>query len=397
MQNFTLEQLIDVGEKWTKLVDDHLDFAVSLRERIHASPRISGDESDTRNLVAEAMEFQLSEVAETGGITRLGPEHGPAIGLRGELDALPIQENTGVSFASTNRAMHACGHDVHLAALVAVVRAAKDLSLPFAIAPFLQPREETYPSGAKDISESGKFKELNICASIGAHVHPALDSGQVAAGPGFVNAAAGEIVINISGAGGHGAYPHNAEDTAVCTAQVVTGLSEIVRRTNDPMSPAVLSVGTISVGDGAANVLPEAGLIKATVRSTSRKNNRTISEAVKRFAEYTAQSFDCTADVSYIEGEPALINDDVLSANFNSFAEQNGLEIGTTMRSLGADDFSFYGELVPSLMCFVGVDEKLSLHDPRFLPSEDAIRHVAIAMISGYLAASQMFIEDVIQ
>lgn len=96
-----------------------------------------------------------------------------------------------------------------------------------------------------------------------------------------MNAAAGEIIINISGTGGHGAYPHNAGDTAVCTAQVVTGLSEIVRRTNDPMSPAVLSVGTISVGDGAANVLPGAGLIKATVRSTSSKNNRTISKAVK--------------------------------------------------------------------------------------------------------------------
>ncbi|WP_448859798.1 M20 metallopeptidase family protein [Corynebacterium propinquum] len=394
MENLSINQLHELAHKWTKQLEHYLNDAVSLRKKIHASPRVSGDELDTKQLVEEAMQIELSDVAETGGITRFGPEQGPAVGLRGELDALPVQEQTGVDYASTNEAMHACGHDIHLAALVAVVRAAKDLPLPFAIAPFLQPREETYPSGAKDIAESGHFAELNLGAAIGAHVHPGLDSGQVAAGSGFVNAAAGEVIVEIAGAGGHGAYPHNAQDTAVCTAQIVTGLSEILRRTSDPMSPAVLSVGTISVGDGAANVLPGKGLIKATVRSTSQECNREISKAVKQFAKYTARSFECTADVSYIEGEPALINDDILSSNFKNYAEHNGLETSTTMRSLGADDFSFYGELVPSLMCFVGVDEERSLHDPRFLPSEDAIRNVAVALISGYLSASQMFIEN---
>lgn len=110
MENLSINQLHELAHKWTKQLEHYLNDAVSLRKKIHASPRVSGDELDTKQLVEEAMQIELSDVAETGGITRFGPERGPAVGLRGELDALPVQEQTGVDYASTNEAMHACGH-----------------------------------------------------------------------------------------------------------------------------------------------------------------------------------------------------------------------------------------------------------------------------------------------
>ena len=161
-------------DNWLDRLRAQLPAAHALRRAIHANPRVSGDEQATTDAIAQAMGIELDPVAETGAITRLGPTTGPSVALRGELDALPVKEETGVEWASTSGAMHACGHDVHLAALTAVVRAAVDLDLPYGLVPFLQPREETYPSGAQDIKNSGRFADLQVAHAIGAHVHLSL-------------------------------------------------------------------------------------------------------------------------------------------------------------------------------------------------------------------------------
>lgn len=380
-----------LAQRWIAALDQELPAAVKLRKELHANPRVSGEEQDTTHAVASAMELDFKSLATTGGISRIGPQTGPSIALRGELDALPVEEATGVEWASSNTAMHACGHDVHLAALVAVVRAAKRLELPYGLVPFLQPREETYPSGALDIKDSGAFATYGVAHAIGAHVHPDVPLGAVASGEGFINAAAGEFIITVDGQGGHGAYPHKANDVAVCVAHVVSGLSEIVRRTSNPMAPALISVGSVQVGSSAANVLAGKGTIKTTVRTSSSAAAQEIATAVQGFVEHTAQAYGCTGDLEYLPGEPALINDEHLAANFAAVQGKLGLETGEPMRSLGADDFSFYGELVPSLMCFVGVGTGAtpSLHDAQFLPPDSAVGYTAKALIAGYLAAAR--------
>lgn len=380
-----------LAQRWIAALDQVLLAAVELRKQLHANPRVSGEEKDTTDAVASAMELDFEPLATTGGISRIGPGSGPSIALRGELDALPVEEDTGVEWASSNSTMHACGHDVHLAALVAVVRAAKQLELPYGLVPFLQPREETYPSGALDIKESGAFATYDVAHAIGAHVHPDVPLGAVASGEGFINAAAGEFIITVEGQGGHGAYPHKANDVAVCVAHIVSGLSEIVRRTSNPMAPALISVGSVQVGSSAANVLAGKGTVKTTVRTSSSAAAQEIAAAVQRFVEHTAQAFGCTGDLEYLPGEPALINDERLAANFNAVQGTLGLETAEPMRSLGADDFSFYGELVPSLMCFVGVGNGAtpSLHYAQFLPPDDAVGYTAKALIAGYLAAAR--------
>ncbi|KAB1641838.1 M20 metallopeptidase family protein [Gulosibacter chungangensis] len=375
---------------WLAALAQELDGARELREELHREPRVSGEEQDTTSRVTRAMGIEMVPVADTGGIGRIGPTTGPAIGLRGELDALPVREATEVTWASTTGAMHACGHDVHLAALTAVVRAAKQLELPYGLVPVLQPREEAYPSGGRDIVQEGMLEQFAIAHMIGAHVHPGVPVGSVATGSGFVNAAAGELDIHVSGRGGHGAYPHQGSDVATAVAQIVTGIPETLRRHSDPMDPALVSVGTIQVGSGASNVLPKEGRIFATIRTTSSTEGRRLAETIASFAEHQALAFGCVAELTHTEGEPALINDGPLVSAMDAVLEDLGLEHTEPMRSLGADDFSFFSEAVPSVMCFVGVEGNgVSLHDPTFLPNEDAIERVARTYIAGYLAGAR--------
>jgi amidohydrolase len=388
-------QIEGLSRKWIAAVQQELHDAQKLRRELHQTPRISGDESDTTRRVAEAMGIDIHPVAQTGGWGRIGPQNGPAIALRGELDALPIQEQTDVLWKSENGHMHACGHDVHLAALVAVIRAAKTLDLPFGLVPLLQPREESYPSGALDICDSGVFDQQSIAHAIGAHVHPGIPFGEVSTGGGFVNADASEINILVQGDGGHGAYPQLASDVSAAVAQTVMGIPEIVRRSTDPMDPVVVSVGTISVGNGAANVLPGEGTIRATLRTTSRKTTEHLVAALTRFVEFEAQAFACRGTLHHTQGEPALVNDPALAARIDRELAELSLSSAEPMRSLGADDFSFFSDMVPSVMCFVGVTSagRASLHDNTFLPDDGAIDRVARTLIAGYIAAARNLVE----
>ncbi|SJM60352.1 M20 family metallopeptidase [Gulosibacter sp. 10] len=383
----------DLIDDWRSALREELPFALELRRALHRDPRVSGREGDTRDAIIEAAGIDMAPVAETGAIGRVGPPHGPSIGIRAELDALPVHEKTGIDWASANGAMHACGHDVHLAALTAVVRAAARIELPYGLVPILQPREEAYPSGALDISRSGALDEFEVAHVIGAHVHPNVTPGSVATGGGFVNAAAGEIEISVAGRGGHGAYPHHASDVISTLASIALAIPEVLRRTVDPLVPALVSVGTLEAGNGAANVLADRGRILATVRTTRAGDARTIVDAVERMARGQAESFGTFATTSYVEGEPTLSNDRELSRVIDGLLPEAGLSASEPMRSLGADDFSYFSDARPSVMCFVGVESRgpggrHSLHDAEFLPDEGAVERVAHTLVVGYAAAA---------
>lgn len=387
-----------LGAIWLDAVEADLDYAQELRRRIHASPEVSGGEHATAELVSSELSelLVLTTIADTGLIGRIGPTEGPAVGIRAELDALPVLERTSASFASTNSAMHACGHDVHMAALVSLVRAIRTVrertgaDLPTALVPVFQPREETYPSGALDIVSEPGLADFSIAHMIGVHNHPGVPVGQIAIGDGYINAAADEVHITVHGRGGHGAYPHDAADPVAGVSNIALSLPEIVRRTIGPMSAAVVSVGTIRVGEGAANVLPKTGRISATIRTTSALERRNIHTAIGTMAAGIASAYGLEAEVELVNGEPVLLNDVDLATGFARHAEDLGAELGAPMRSLGADDFSFFSEKVPSAMSFVGTGQPgASLHDATYLPPERTILDVARAMIAGYLAGAE--------
>lgn len=379
---------------WAAL-ERHLPPAYELRRELHREPDLSGDESQTRDRVLDALPSVSApvKVAETGAVVRLGPP-GPAIGLRGEMDALPVHEETDVDWASTNdNVMHACGHDVHLAALVAVAHALHEVTPPVPLVMVLQPREETYPSGAEEIAQHQVLSNEDCRVMIGAHVQPALDAGVVACVAGGVNASSDEFEITVSGEPGHAAYPHQTYDSLLAMAQVVVALQSIVSRSVDPMQPAVVGVSSFNAGQ-ASNVIPGAALARGTMRALSPDTRELLHHRVREIAGGVAMAHGCSASVTITRGEPVLENDPVLVAQIEAQLHDRGIPVSSTLRSMGADDFSFFSEQMPTTMLFVGTETSERLHSPRFLPNDDDVRQTARAMLAGYLGAAEAILSN---
>lgn len=385
---------MDAAPLWDAL-ERHLPAAVELRHELHRRPSLSGEEAPTRDAVVAALPEGMTrtDVARTGSVLRLG-RPGPAIGVRGEMDALPIHETTGVEWESRNGGvMHACAHDVHMAALVALAGAVDEIGVPHSLLAVLQPREETYPSGAEDIMAAGVLRDQECAAMIGAHIQPTLGHQQVACVPGGVNAASDEFVVEITGSPGHAAYPHLAVDPVLTTAQVVVALQAVVSRMVDPMRSAVLGVSSIIAGE-AANVIPGTARARGTLRALDPQTRGLLREQLQSVATGVAAAHGCRAEVTITPGEPVLDNHPGLTELSRVHLESRGYSISDSLRSLGSDDFSFYGEQIPALMMFVGTGAGGGLHTSDFLPGDDDVRHVAQAMCAGYLAAAQMIEMD---
>lgn len=368
-----------------------LPGAVRLRHLLHADPRLSGQEDDTAEAVCSAIGLPAQRVAGTGRLIRLGPATGPAVVLRAELDGLPLAEQSGTTFASTTGVMHACGHDTHLAALVAVARAlTKGPALPCGVLILLQPREEASPTGAGDVLTDPAFVRHDVRAVIGVHVQPSVERGVVSAAPGAVNASCDELTITIRGRGGHAAYPQRADDPVLALAQTVVSLHHIVSRRVDPLDAAVLTVGRLDAGT-ASNVIPPVACAYATLRALDQANRERLLRAVHEVVGHTAASYGCTGSLRVVDNEPVLRNDPGLALAVAPLITELGLRSDATFRSCGSDDFACYGTSVPSLMLFVGVDDGIpgapGLHDARFVPPDDVVGELASAYLAGLVAA----------
>ncbi|MFE3172502.1 M20 family metallopeptidase [Amycolatopsis sp. NPDC059090] len=381
----------DLVEAWRAAVAEELPAAVELRHRIHADPRVSGDEDDTARTVAAAL-GEGERVAKTGRLIEISAPHpGPAVALRAELDALPVVERTGVEWAANTGLMHACGHDVHLAALTAVCRAARRVELPRPLFAILQPREETSPSGALDLVESGILEERGIDTVIGAHVQPRLPYGVVSAAPGPVNASTDEFEVVVHGQGGHAGYPHLLRDPVLALSQLVVSLQQVASRRIDPMHGAVCTIGRLSAGT-AANVVPNTASAFGSLRLMRASDRERALEALDEVVHATARAYGCTADLRISPCEPVLVNDPALAAAARIWLERAGVDVDVDFRSFGADDFAHYcGDGIRGLMLFVGLGETAgapSLHGETFLPEDAAVGQVADALLAGYLAAA---------
>ncbi|HEY2509084.1 MAG TPA: M20 family metallopeptidase [Streptosporangiaceae bacterium] len=370
-----------------------LASAVALRHDLHANPEPSGAEHRTAQRMAAALgDPGAPAVAGTGRLVRIGDREGPCVALRAELDALPVTEESGASFAARNGLMHACGHDVHLAGLAAVGRAARTAAargeLPVPLLAVLQPREESIPSGARDFVGSGALEAQLPGAIVAVHLQHQLPAGTVAAAVGTVNAATDDLEIRIDGVGGHAGYPQLAADPVVALCQAVLSLQQIVSRRADPTHAVVLSVGMLQGGQ-AANVIPPAATARGTLRVLDEGDRPWLHAAVREVVEHTAAAHGCRATVTIEHGEPALVNDDALTQAAWPWLRAAGFTVDTAFRSCGADDFSYYTASVPALMLFLGTGGQHTLHHPAFLPGDDMVGNVADALLAGYLGAAK--------
>lgn len=390
------------GGRWERLavrlsdaLDAEIPDAVLLRRELHAHPDLSGYEQGTRQLVLDRLPDATAaqEVASTGAVVRVGGRGG-AVAARAELDALPVEEATGVPWAARDGAMHACGHDVHLAALTALARCLHQTGAPVPLLVVLQPREEIYPSGAKDVSSSGLLAEHDVRAMVGAHVQPMLPDGVVSCDGGVVNAAADEFVVTMRGRGGHAAYPHMTADPVLAIADFAVSAQQLVSRTADPVIPTVLTIGALRAGQ-AANATPDTATARGTLRTMSEVQRPLLRSRLAEIATGLAMAHQCTAEVTLTAGEPPLRNDERLAEATSRRLDQLALDVGGPLHSCGADDFAYFTESLPSLMLFVGVGDgrSLRLHDREFLPADDAVRSTARSLLAGYLGAAEVFLD----
>jgi amidohydrolase len=351
-------------------VHRELPAAERLRRELHARPSLSGREEPTVDQLLDALPGGTGAervVAGTGAVLRIGGP-GPAVGVRAELDALPITEATGVPWAASNGAMHACGHDVHMAALTALTRALHQVGPPVPMLAVLQPREEGNPSGARDVVASGLLQAHQVAAMAAAHVQPLLEVGEVACAPGVVNAAADEFFVTMTGRPGHAAYPHLTQDPVLAVAQFVVAVQQLVSRNTDPMQPAVVTVGALAAGQ-ACNAIPGTATARGTIRSMTETHRERLHERLREVATGVALAHGCSADVAIVRGEPVLDNDPGLAASTAALLTRLGVTVTEPLRTCGADDFAFYGSIAPALMLFVGTDggPGSGLHTATFL------------------------------
>ncbi len=321
-----------------------LPDAVALRELLHANPELSHGEHETARLVVDALETgNVRRVAGTGLMARAGRSGEADVVVRAELDALPIEEATDAPFASTNGAMHACGHDVHMAALVAVFRAARRIEkdLPRPLLALFQPSEEAYPSGAEIIVREGVLTKA-VGAIVAAHVHPHVPWGAVSVEAGPINASSDNLRISIGGIGGHGAYPHLTRDPILALSHTIVALQSLVSRRLNPMHAGVFSVGWTRAGS-AENVIPIRAEAGGTLRALESEERKALREAARELIDNTARAYGCVAEVEVTEGEPATVNDPRLAEATRTLLPRADLELAPAMRSCGSDDFGFYG------------------------------------------------------
>ncbi|HVR05567.1 MAG TPA: amidohydrolase [Solirubrobacteraceae bacterium] len=375
-------------------IERELPRAVDLRHRLHARPELAHAELATAAAVAAELPLPAQSVATTGLLARVGPAAGRPVAVRAELDGVPVRERTGAPFAASGEAMHACGHDVHMAALVALIRSADALGaeLPAPLLAIFQPSEEAYPSGAQLLAHDDGLVKHTPAAIVAAHIHPELPWGSVAIDAGTINASCDYVEIVVHGESSHGAYPHHGRDAILALAQVIVALHAQVARRIDPLHPVVLTVGTVAGGE-AENVLPASARAGAALRAHRPEDRRALRELVEEVVAGVAAAHGCRGSTRLTPGEPALENDPAIVAAARELLGAADLTPAPAWRSCGSDDLAFLGELAPLAMGFVGLAgapgfKVRPLHHPELLPPDAAVGAVARAQAVLYLAAA---------
>ncbi|MEV7798804.1 M20 family metallopeptidase [Microbacterium foliorum] len=330
---------------------------VALRRALHADPELGLDLPRTQQKVLDALAglpLEITTGTRTTSVVAVlrGGLPGPAVLLRGDMDALPIDETTGLDFASANGTMHACGHDLHTAGLVGAAKllAARRDELHGSVIFMFQPGEEGH-GGAKIMIEEGLLDAAGErpVAAYAIHVAPG-PRGVFATRGGAVAAGSNQLFVTVKGRGGHGSQPHQTLDPVPAAAEIVLALQSFVTRRFDAFDPVVLSVTRLSTGDGAVNVIPEQVELAATVRNMSPASLATLQEGLPRVVEGVAAAHGLAAEVWFETMYPVTVNDpeetsDTVDVLKGVFGEQRVVIMPTPM--MGSEDFAFVLDEVP--------------------------------------------------
>jgi len=355
-----------------------------IREYLHQHPELSFNEVETADYICQWLDkWNVSYKNNIGGNGIVawinGKEKGKNIAFRADIDALPIEEKNNVSYSSVNKCvMHACGHDLHTAALLGAIYLLQSLKNEFngTFWAIFQPAEEKLPGGAQAMLNDPFFNDLNFDAVLAQHVFPDLPAKEVGIKAGKYMASTDELYITLKGRGGHAATPHQVTDTVLIASQIIVLLQQIVSRKALPTIPTVLSFGKF-IANGATNIIPNEVYIEGTFRTFDENWRNEALKLIEKITKETAQTFGAEAEVVIKNGYPALINNDSLAQKISSIAKTylgdekvKWLELRMT-----AEDFAYFAKQYPAVMFRLGTggtpDTIYPLHSPQFNINED--------------------------
>ncbi len=368
-----------------EVASKYAGYQVEMRRHFHRHPEVSGKEYETSKMVkAELDKIGVEWVPcglETGVLATIkGEKPGKTILLRGDMDALTVDEQTGAPYASENPGvMHACGHDCHTSMLLTAAHILNDMKseLCGTVKLAFQPAEEI-AAGAKSMIEQGAMDGVDGC--FGIHVWADVPSGKVSVEAGPRMGAVGQFRIDVKGKGGHGAAPHQCVDAALVTASIVSNLQALVSREISPMEPAVVTAGVIEAGT-RWNVVAESGRIEGTTRCFSNEVYDAFPEMLDRIAKETAKAYRAEAGLTeYMELVPPTVNDPDMSEIAQAAARKVVAEDApvTSPATMGGEDFAFYMRKAPGAVALLGIGNEecgavWPQHSGRFCVDESAL------------------------
>ena len=382
------------------LVESQADWIIEKRRQLHRIPEKGFAEFKTQKVITDTLdELGIPYTTERTWVIGLieGALPGDVVGLRADIDALPIEEPEGCAFRSEHPGMmHACGHDAHTAILLGAAKVLMSIRdrLPGKVKLLFQPAEESV-GGAKPMVKAGAMENPHVDRVYGLHVMPNLPLGTIETRVGTLNASTDSVRITIHGVAGHGAYPERSTDAIVCAAQVISALQTVVSRNLSPLSSAVLTFGVIE-GGTAQNIICDKVTLRGTLRTANSEIRAMMKRRIEEVTEGVAKAMGCRAEVNVKAGYAALVNDAQEAMRIRRvagrlFGEENAVE--KPEPSMGGEDFSFFSDCAPGAFFHVGCSapEKMPappLHSKDFAPDErcltiGALMHVALVLDKG--------------
>lgn len=369
---------------FNEMEDKYNDYVIKMRRYFHENPEVSGKEYNTSKVIKEELDKLgipwIDCGLETGVLATVkGNKPGKTILLRGDMDALSVTEETDAKYQSKNNGvMHACGHDCHIAMMLAAAAILNDNKSKLCgnVKLAFQPAEES-AEGAKSMVENGAMEGVDGCFAI--HVWSDVESGQIACDAGPRMAAAYQFIIDVKGKGGHGAAPHQCIDAAVVSTAIVNNLQTVVSRETSPVDPAVVTIGVINVGE-RWNVVPEKAHMEGTIRCFSDYLWKEIPTMVERIVKDTAKALRAEAEIKFFDLVPPTNNNPEMSETAKNAAKKifGGNAAANVPPTMGGEDFAYFMQEAPGAVALLGVKNEAcgavwAQHSARFCVDEDVL------------------------
>jgi amidohydrolase len=375
-------------EQIQQLAKQYAQEFIEIRRHIHAHPELSFQEVETASFVRKKLDsWGIEYTAQVGGegvvaIVKGNNPSSRSVALRGDMDALPIEEKTGVEYQSKNKGvMHACGHDVHTTCLLGAAKILNELKDHWngTLTLVFQPAEEKLPGGASIMLKEGLFSKEKPQKMLAQHVFPELPVGKVGVTPGAYMASSDELYITVKGKGGHGAKPDHAVDPVLIASHLVIALQQVVSRWSNPITPSVLTIGKV-IANGATNVIPSEVIMEGTFRTFDENWRLDAHQRMIALAKGLVEGMGGTVEFRLERGYPVVYNDPEVTAVSRKIAEDylGKDNVVTLERRATAEDFAYFSQVVPGCFYRLGTasengDNRFSVHHPQFNIDEKAI------------------------